>query len=583
MNEQSPDGQSPVFTVITDGPTPEQAAILQYLGLPSDGTITRAQAATSIRQAEADPANGDRFQSWHRDKYRLHPGLFTLPQRSFREARSWQAQISNDNLHGYSFRQPSLNQTLVILEALDTQEPGWERETKHRREVRFMNALATLSPELCKPGCSYPQELPDDDWSPSSDASAPATPRPPAAPSAPFIPGTTASPGFAPPPSPGKPSWNPAAPLSSLPRLPEPAVPPGRGSKGGWLWLLGLLLLLGVVGVVAAVGYAWSHRGGAESSARVAELTPPPPAPAVNTSPAGPTPAGRYAPVPAGESRQRAIARHPDLAQAGSPLNAKFIAAYHILESQHSPRLLQPDWPERLADEFAADAPPASKPVVTAASPKPAAAPRAAASPTPAAPKAPPAASPPPAPRNAGAPPATIAPAVAASAPASSPAGLPFVTLDAVNKTRANNYTYSWSPYYYADYDVSFRQTVGIEAKVRNMTHGNTAVVLRWMFFGRKTANNERYVFAGAQKRLELAAGQTVTDTLDSPMLQSKAAVGYTYGMHYYSGSKYEGWLVQVLPDGGDQVLKQVGSSGYIEDFGKRSDLTAMLKEQLTP
>ena len=45
---------------------------------------------------------------------------------------------------------------------------------------------------------------------------------------------------------------------------------------------------------------------------------------------------------------------------------------------------------------------------------------------------------------------------------------------------------------------------------------------------------------------------------------QSKAAIGYRYGMHHYPGSKYEGWFAQVL-----------------QDFGKRSDLTALLKEHL--
>lgn len=586
MNDQDFDPRAAGYAGAPAGdtPTPEQAAILFYLELPFDPTMTRAQAAALISRAEDDPAARERLQSWHHDKYRLHPDLFTPPQRSFREARGWQVRVSDDTPYGRSFKQPSLNQAQVVLEALDAREPGWEREAKNRRETRFLNELATLSPELRKPGCPYPHALPAEDLSASaenpSSPTPPSPPRAPSAPSAPFVPGTMPAPGFTPPEPLSKPAWTPEAPLSIPvpPRQPDKVLMPAGRSGGKAKWPLWLLLLAGVY-ALGAGGYAWWHRAAPDALTRADAPSHAPDRSAdttsTDTAPAtSPKHAGAYKPVAATESRRRALAKYPELARAGSLLNAKFIASYRILESQRSPRLLQEDWPERLADEFAA-APAVSK--TAAASPTPAAPKSVPAPPKPAASKAPsPAAATPGAVRV-----AAIAPPAADAAPPSSPAAPLFVTLDAVNKTRANNYTYHWSPYYYAEYDISFRQTVGIEAKVRNMTRNNAVVNLRWMFFGRKTSNNERYVFSAAQKRVELAAGQTVSDVLDSPMLQSTAAVGYSFGTHYYSGSKYEGWLVQVLPEEGDQVLKQVGSSGYIEDYGKRPDLTTLLKQQL--
>ena len=54
------------------------------------------------------------------------------------------------------------------------------------------------------------------------------------------------------------------------------------------------------------------------------------------------------------ESQARAVQKHPDLAKSGSPLNGKFVAAYHKLQADNDPRLQTADWPERLADECAA-------------------------------------------------------------------------------------------------------------------------------------------------------------------------------------------------------------------------------------
>ncbi len=230
MDEQAFDGQ--ILGFVTPGGeslTPEQAAILGYLNLPSDDTLSRGQAAALISQAENDPANRERLQSWHRDKYRLHPELFTLPQRSFRKARWWQARVADDPVYSGGFGPLSLHQALTTLESLDRQEPGWEREAKNRRETRFLNELAMLAPDLRKGDCPYPQTLPVEDLSPSAPTTA--TPLPPpsfAAPSAPFVPGATPAP-FAPTTPPSAPAWTPPAP-STFSAFPSSRAGAGRST-----------------------------------------------------------------------------------------------------------------------------------------------------------------------------------------------------------------------------------------------------------------------------------------------------------------------------------------------------------------
>lgn len=54
-------------------------------------------------------------------------------------------------------------------------------------------------------------------------------------------------------------------------------------------------------------------------------------------------------------SQERAVARHPDLAQARSVLNLRFVNAYQRLKLQQSSRLDEPDWPEKLAAECSAE------------------------------------------------------------------------------------------------------------------------------------------------------------------------------------------------------------------------------------
>ena len=81
--------------------------------------------------------------------------------------------------------------------------------------------------------------------------------------------------------------------------------------------------------------------------------------PAVSTPP--PAPAGPSAEKVALNSRiaasqQRAVGKYPDLAVEGSEINLRFVFRYKNLVQENSPRLLDPNWPEQLAEECAAAA-----------------------------------------------------------------------------------------------------------------------------------------------------------------------------------------------------------------------------------
>ena len=591
MNEGHLDAFSVGNPTAADAPTAGQTALLRHFDLlPAEG-ITRAEASALIDQLEAAPDWQEHLQAWHRDKFQLHPDLFAAtpepplaapseppvtppppaapPQRSFREARWWQSQITDGSLYGYSFRQPSVNQMLVILESLDHQTPGWDRESKKRRAHRFMNELATLSPELCKPGCSFPHELPaegdDSEEKPAFDPIVRAV-------SAPFVPNPYAA-TSAPPVAPSRPAWQePVQP--PVQNADRPGVPTRARAGGAGKWALLLFCLAAGAGAYGYFGFRAPGpvRDEAPASTIIADR---PGGPAKQSANILPT-------MPAKDSQRRAMEKYPDLGKAGTPLNQTFVALVHQLEVERSPRLQQPDWPEHLADECAAAlviAPVGPKgtpaPISASSSPKK----TTAATPAPTVPKT----DSTPMVQKASATTPGVPPASAAS-PTATPRLAPgsiFVTLDAVNKASVNNFHYNWYSYY-GDYDISFRQSVGIDVKVRNMMRASIPVTLRWAFFARRTQGNGRYVFAASEKRLELAPGQTISEALDSPMIQSTATVYYDYGMHYLSGSKYEGWLVQVVPEGSDQIIKQVGSTSYIEDYGKRSDFASILKQGMT-
>ena len=153
--------------------------------------------------------------------------------------------------------------------------------------------------------------------------------------------------------------------------------------------------------------------------------------------------------------------------------------------------------------------------------------------------------------------------------------------MDAVNQKSANNYTYNWG-YYSGWYDISFRQSVGVAINVRNMSRNPAAVNLRWIFFARVTHSNDRFIFAASGKELDLTPGQNASVAADSPMLQRREVNDSWLGQRYLSGSKYEGWLVQLLERDSNRIIKQTGSTSYLEDLAGKTDFSTLLEDYRT-
>ena len=357
------------------------------------------------------------------------------------------------------------------------------------------------------------------------------------------------------------------------------------------------LLILLCIGIIAALLFhersQWMlHTAEPVLTVPEARASPPPkgevlradPPPAVSSTPDKNAQANLVA-----QSQRAAVTKYPALGVPDSEINIRFAYRYKTLVADHSPRLQDPTWPMQLADECAVDSSvhPVAKlspPPLAVPSRKTGAIPLNVAAPTgtparslrllqPAAAVAQTLVFHPPAGVGAQVPP------VPPPTTTAKPAGLlPFVTLDAVNQSSGNNYAYNYNSYWW--YDISFRQSVGIAINVRNMSRDPAAVNLRWIFFARRTSNNERFVFGASGKELDLSPGQTADVPAASPVVQSREVSDYWVGgSRYLSGSKYEGWLVQLVDRTSNRIIKQTGSTSYLEDLARKTDFSALIED----
>ena len=276
-------------------------------------------------------------------------------------------------------------------------------------------------------------------------------------------------------------------------------------------------------------------------------------------------------PVRALDSQRRAMEIYPDLATPGSTLNHTFVAMVHQLTLEHSPRLQQPDWPEQVATQCATallikpvprKAPPvspapAARPRSAATSPDPrvgtasttvAAIPLAAA---PATALAPVAALPP------SAAPVAALPQVAALLPTPPPisTAVPmnamFIAMDADYTAKLNTFKY---------HEHGAPQEATVEVKLRSMMRESSKFLLRCVFFKRPTGHGDRRtVLSKEEKHIELAAGENSSASFASPPVYR--------GRH--ATEEFDGWLVQLFPEGSEKFLRQIGSTGTIEELGK--------------
>ena len=368
--------------------------------------------------------------------------------------------------------------------------------------------------------------------------------------------------------------------------------------------------ILGCIGFIAVLAFRerghWTSQPAPSPAASVSvespaaaqethSVPPPPPAAAVQLAPDDSAKAELANLV--AQSQRLALAKYPALGTVNSEINIRFNFRYKRMLADYSPRLQDPNWPLQLADECAqaanvhpvAAAHPATTPPPSVAASRPASMPPGVV--TPAVASAPSLRLPHPAPAAAQTlvfHPATGSasqPTAAVNrAPVSAPKpsnDLPFVTMDAVNQSSGNSYTYNWGSYY-GWYDISFRQSVGISIDLKNMSRTPAALNLRWIFFARNTGNNARFVFAASGKELDLTPGQSTAVAADSPMIHSREVNYGWIGDRYLTGSKYEGWLVQLLERGSNRLIRQTGSTSYLEDLAKRSDFSSLIDDYRT-
>ncbi len=121
----------------------------------------------------------------------------------------------------------------------------------------------------------------------------------------------------------------------------------GRLSREGLLFLL-----LGAPFLFAGWFYT--------ASSYPQDLATPAPAPAavvvVTTPSPTPSPPKSYAEA-VDAAQVAAVARYPDLGRAGTPFNARFVAAYRRLRFENPDYFSDPQWPLRLADDIARTTP----------------------------------------------------------------------------------------------------------------------------------------------------------------------------------------------------------------------------------
>ena len=333
------------------------------------------------------------------------------PTRRREDARDWQRRFGADSLLATHFLQPTQNELLETLYVLDHLAPGWERADPGSAERHFLNELALSFPSLRKANCEFP--LPFADRLATTNArtkfsrTRPASEEEIATRREEFRTARAHANALEQLESgPVRPAVVTPGSLPFRVSLSDPV--PARTNP--WPARLAGATVLGaaVVGMVRFLpNNVHSVQGGQFVESPLVQGTPPPaptesdlsssapataaaqaidtptpsleavvPAAGATASQApNPAPVSVTAAVPAGvpplppstpdpakaalvqqvaASKQRAVGKYPELAVEGSEINLRFVFRYKTLSQQNSPRLLDPNWPEKLVEECAA-------------------------------------------------------------------------------------------------------------------------------------------------------------------------------------------------------------------------------------
>ncbi len=320
------------------------------------------------------------------------------PTRRREDARDWQRRFGADSLLASNFLQPTQNEILETLYVLDHLTPRWESEDDATTERHFLNELALTYPTLCRADSMFPlpfaETLAARQVKPAGRQNQAALPIQEAEVAAQREAFRL-----------GRAQINALEQITSSSDVPTEIVPgslpfrlseaePARSARTPWPARFAGVALLVMVAVGAGLLFPKLRDLGAPQPQSVhvfvpdspelsnaAEPSPAPPAMgdpvAATTSsslaatppamPSTPSPVAAHPPQPPttitrekvtldqqiAASQQRAVSKYPTLAVEGSEINLRFVFRYKNLVQEHSSRLLDPTWPEQLAEECA--------------------------------------------------------------------------------------------------------------------------------------------------------------------------------------------------------------------------------------
>ena len=320
-------------------------------------------------------------------------GLTEVPVRRREDARDWQRRFGAESLLTANFLQPTQNEILETLCVLDYLTPGWETAGDESVESHFLNELALNFPSLRKPQSAFPLPFAESLAAKSligvGKKKLPATEEEISARRESFrneraqfnaleqiVAGASVGPVAATPGS-----------------LPFRVSAEDSASQVANPWPARFAMAAAIVAAFLGATYFFDHPPGlkvnrsplvepaaspaavsVESAPEAAETLGPVAAASPTAAPASVVaaapvtePVARPLPVgPSAErialnsriaaSQQRAVDKHPDLAIEGSEINLRFVFRYKNFVRENSSRLLDPNWPEELAEECAAAA-----------------------------------------------------------------------------------------------------------------------------------------------------------------------------------------------------------------------------------
>lgn len=106
-------------------------------------------------------------------------------------------------------------------------------------------------------------------------------------------------------------------------------------------------------------------------------------------------------------------------------------------------------------------------------------------------------------------------------------------------------------------------------ARIRNNTQTTRTYVLEWYFIADNPVNKERTISSWGQLEKKLAPGEEAEYHIVSDKILSTDENYELLGEHYYSGGRYDGYLVTVREGG--QYIKKVTSKGSSSQFLKKA------------